>query len=315
MLELKEITVHELENLEEKLDLKLPIWASAKTTSYYEERKVLTVWKGESIKAIYTIPVLNFNNRSIVDRKLRFFPYASPIIYETDNIRRREIILMIFKYITDNYESLSIPLFPEFKDVAPIQSLGIFAECWHTHTLKEPINIEKVPARLRNHINSARKAIKIVVDTDYENYSFEQAIKGPKDEIEIRAKSGINLIKNKNGFFVTGIEIETGKRMGGIMIAYDNNWAYLLHSWRSKEAPRGIIPALIQKATEISFNEKKVKIFDFEGAVIQNIDIFFSGFNAEITTYPYLFWSKDKNEFINMIEDSMNIEGRLIEGE
>ena len=315
MLELKEINVQELQILEEKLNLKLPIWASAKTTKYYEDRKVLTIWKGKSIKAIYTIPITNINNKIIVDRKLRFFPYVSPIIYENDNIRRREIVLMIFKYIIQNYESLSIPLFPEFKDIAPIQSLGIFAECWHTHTLKEPINIEKVPARLRNHINTAKKSVKIVVDTDYEHYSFEKAIKGPEDEIEIRAKSGINLIKNGNGFFVTGIETQTRKKMGGIMIAYDNNWAYLLHSWRSKEAPRGIIPALIQKATEISFDEKKVKIFDFEGAVIQNIDIFFSGFNAEITTYPYLFWAKDKSEFLNMINDSINIDGRLIEGE
>lgn len=311
MLRIKEITTTELEKIEEKEKLELPIWASAKTTVYYEERRILTVWKGESLKAIYTLPVLENNKKYIIDRKFRFFPYVSPIIFESDNIKRREIVTLLFKYIVNNFESLAIPLFPEFKDIAPIQSMGIFTECWHTHILKKQLNINTMPSRLKNHIKKAEREIEVIIDMDYNNYNFEKAIKGLKEEIEIRKESAINIIKNNKGFFVTGINKNTGEKMGGVMIVYDEKWAYLLHSWREKNASRGIIPLLITKATQVSFDEKKVEIFDFEGAVIQNIDIFFSGFNAEITTYPYLYWAKDRNEYIKLIEDSINIEGRI----
>ncbi len=313
MIVLKELTTDELEKLEDRNDLKLPVWASAKTTNYYEKRKILSVWKGHKLEAIYTIPLMKDNNRIIVDRKFRFFPYVSPIIFENDNIKRREIVTILFKYIVDNYDVLSIPLSPEFKDIAPIQALGIFVECWHTHTLKSELTIEKMPSRLKNHIKNAEKQIKIVVDTKFENYNFEKAIKGPTNEINIRKESAINIIKQKKGFLVTGIDKETGEKMGAIMIAYDRRWAYLLHSWRDKNAPRGTIPLLIKTATEICFKEKEIKVFDFEGAVIQNIDIFFSGFNAQITTYPYLYWAKDKSEYIKLIDDSINIDGRLID--
>ena len=312
MIVIKDITSKELEKLEKNNKLELPIWASAKTTSYYDDRIIITAWKGDELKGVFNVPITKEDNIKIVDRGLRFFPYASPIIFEKDNIKRREIVLLMFKYLVDNYNKISLPLFPEFKDIAPIQSLGIFTECWHTHTLKEKLNIDNVSSRLRNHINNALKLIDIIVDEKYDDYNFEKAIKGPKYEIDIRSKSGINLIKHGNGFFVTGIDKNTGIKMGGIMIAYDKDWAYLLHSWRDKDAPRGIIPTLILKAIQISFDEKKINTFDFEGAVIQNIDIFFSGFNANITTYPYLFWAKDKKEYKKLIEDSINIDGRLI---
>ena len=311
MLKLVELSIKDLEKLENKIDL--PIWASSKTTLYYEERKVLSIWSGENIKAIYLLPIMKYKNQYIVDRKFRFFPYVSPIIFEKDNVKRKEIVLILFKYIKEHFYSISIPLFPEFKDIAPIQSLGIFVFFWHTHTLKKELSMDNMTSKLKNHIRNAERKIDIIIDQDYNNYNFEKAIKGPETEIDIRRKSGINLVKNGNGFFVTGVDKETKKKFGAIMIAYDKKWAYLLHSWRDKDAPRGIIPFLIKRATEISFREKKVETFDFEGAVIQNIDNFFSGFNAEITTYPYLYWSKDKDLYVKLIEDSINIEGRLIE--
>ena len=312
MIDIKAISPNELYKIEKEKKLMLPIWASAKTTLYYEDRIIITAWKGTELKGIFNVPVKKENDIIIVDRGLRFFPYASPIIFETDNMKRRKITLLMFKYLVDNYNKISLPLFPNFKDIAPIQSLGIFVECWHTHTLKEKLDINNVTSRLRNHINNALKLIDVVVDEKYDDYNFEKAIKGLKEEIDIRTKSGINLIKNKNGFFVTGIDKNTGRKMGGIMVAYDKDWAYLLHSWRDKDAPRGIIPVLILKGIQISFDEKKVNTFDFEGAVIQNIDIFFSGFNANITTYPYLFWAKDEEEYKKLIKDSISIEGRLI---
>lgn len=311
MLIIKELELNDCKELIVKKGIHMPLWASPETTSYYESRKFLTVWKGDELKGIFTVPYMTRNDKLMVNRKFRFFPYVTPVIFENDNIKRREVVYELFKYLVNNFDEISLPMFPEFKDIAPIQSLGIFAEYWHTHTLKEKLTYNNVPSKLKNHISKAELEIDVVIDKKYETYLYNKAIKGPENEIEIRTKSGINIIKNDKGYFVRGYDKISGKEMGSIMIAYDNKWAYLLHSWRDNEAPRGIIPLLIMKATEVCFDDLNIKVFDFEGAVIQDIDVFFSGFNADITPYAYLYWAKDKTRFDELLHFSINIPGRL----
>lgn len=311
MLIIKELKSEEFEDLVNKKNIDLPLWANPQITIYYELRKFLTIWKGDELKGIFVVPVMIRNNKYMVNRKFRFFPYVTPIIFEKDNVKRREIVFEFFKYLVENFDEISLPMFPEFKDIAPIQSLSIFAEYWHTHVLQNKLELNNVSSKLRNHINKAELEIEIKIDDDYSTYLYNRAIKGPENEIEIRSKSGINIIKKGKGFFIRGINKITGMEVGAIMVAYDSKWAYLLHSWRDEMAPRGIIPLLIMKATEICFDTLKVETFDFEGAVIQDIDVFFSGFNATIVPYAYLYWAKDKARFYELLNYSINIPGRL----
>lgn len=311
MLIIKELKSEEFEDLVNKKNIDLPIWANPQITIYYELRKFLTIWKGDELKGVFVVPVMIRNNKYMVNRKFRFFPYVTPIIFEKDNVKRREIVFEFFKYLVENFDEISLPMFPEFKDIAPIQSLSIFAEYWHTHVLQNKLELNNVSSKLRNHINKAELEIEIKIDDDYSTYLYNRAIKGPENEIEIRSKSGINIIKKGKGFFIRGINKITGMEVGAIMVAYDSKWAYLLHSWRDEMAPRGIIPLLIMKATEICFDTLKVETFDFEGAVIQDIDVFFSGFNATIVPYAYLYWAKDKARFYELLNYSINIPGRL----
>ena len=55
----------------------------------------------------------------------------------------------------------------------------------------------------------------------------------------------------------------------------------------------------------------KIKYFDFEGSVINEIDDFFSNFNANIVNYPYVIYSNNKEQFYNLINRAINIEGRI----
>ena len=57
----------------------------------------------------------------------------------------------------------------------------------------------------------------------------------------------------------------------------------MMHSWQLEDTPRGTISKLIFEAVRWTFDVKKLKVFDFEGSVINNIDYFFCGFNANIT--------------------------------
>ena len=68
---------------------------------------------------------------------------------------------------------------------------------------------------------------------------------------------------------------------------------------------------MIFKAMDVSFNQKKIRYFDFEGSVIDEIDDFFSSFNGTIITYPYIIYSKDKAKMNELINRSINIEGRI----
>ena len=68
---------------------------------------------------------------------------------------------------------------------------------------------------------------------------------------------------------------------------------------------------MIIKAIEYAFDVLKVDTFDFEGAVIQSIDKFLSTFNVEIVPYGYLYFAKDDDEFHELIQSTLNIEGRM----
>ena len=92
MLIIKELELNDCKELIVKKGIHMPLWASPETTSYYESRKFLTVWKGDELKGIFTVPYMTRNDKLMVNRKFRFFPYVTPVIFENDNIKRREVV-------------------------------------------------------------------------------------------------------------------------------------------------------------------------------------------------------------------------------
>lgn len=290
-------------------NIDVPIYASKEAIDIYSNKEIIKVAKNDCPLAVFLVPIDNNGIR----REYRFFPYINPIfISNENNYSKKKILKMIFNYLFDKYDYCFIPLHPSFKLISAIQSEGGFVEMRHTHVTDKKMTLYSVPTKLRNHIRNAMKQVEIIIEYDYTNYDFNAAIKGMNEEIIKRSALAKKIIDNKKGLVIKGIV--DGKIKAGIICIYDKEWAYLLHSYQDKTI-RGIIPLLILKANEYLFDEIGIKHFDFEGSVIDEIDDFFSSFNVNIVNYPYIIESKSKEKFYELINRSMNIEGRIKEYE
>ena len=288
----------------------LPIWLLPKLATCYEKIIFLSAYRGNRLVGVWLVPLVIEGRRKMARRKYRCFPYSSPYLTEGDNLKRRSVVYKLFEYLTNYCDDINLPFAPEFKEFAPIQGLGGFVEWRHTHILKNPIEYRKLSSKLRNHIRNARRLIRIEMNDDSAGFNFEEAIKGPRTERLARKKSAINLLENNHAKIFSAYLRD--KKCGGILIATDSTSAYIMHSWRSKDAPRGTVSALIFEGADWALGEKRLKRYDFEGSILQKVDYYYSGFNCKIAPYGHVFWSKDKESLHGMIEKAMNIPERLI---
>lgn len=288
-----------------KNNIDIPVYADNEALEIYSNKEIIKVTKKNKVLAVFLIPIDNNGVR----REYRYFPYVNPIFIKNENnVSRKKILKMIFNYLFDKYNYCFIPLHPSFKMVSSIQSEGGFVEMRHTHVSSSKIMIDDVPSKLRNHVRNAMKQAEVIIDNDYSNYEFDLAIKGERDEVIKRSKLAKALIDNGKGIVIKGIA--DGKVRAGIICIYDKDWAYLLHSYHDKSI-RGLAALLMIKASEYLFDKKNISCFDFEGSVIDEIDDFFASFNVNIINYPYVIEANSKEEFYNLIDRSMNIEGRI----
>lgn len=307
---IKSVNTKDYLNITKHLDNEIPIWLSPKFIGVYKEKIILLALKADKIIGIWIIPLIIQDGLKFARRQYRFFPYSSPVIFESDNLKRRMITDKFFECMCKKCNLVSLPMSPNFKDLAILQGHQVFIEWRHTYILSHPIDISKIDSRLRNHIKSAQKSIQVCIGEKSNYFNFNIAIKGNLEEKKQRKKLALNLLKNRQAIIIAA---KTGKKIcAGIFLAFDKETVYFLHSWQEEKTPRGTISNLIFEAINWAFNTKKMKYFDFEGSVIQSIDYFFCGFNADIVPYAYLHWTKDKTKFYSLINKSINIEGRLI---
>ncbi len=290
--------------------LSLPLWLLPELIGCYEEKLIIVGTVGNELRAIWVVPITIQNEVKVAKRSYRFLPYASPFILENDNLKRREIVGQLFDYIISKSGSVYLPMSPEFTDLPIIQSRGALVEWRHTHRLSQSLEFERIDSRLRNHIRFANNNIKTIIADNINNFKFEVAIKGNSEELSKRKASSINIF-NKGQAIIISAKDNNGL-CGGVFLAFDNQTVYLMHSWQNEDSPRGTISKLIFEAINWTFKVKKMKYFDFEGSVINNIDYFFSGFNANIVPYGFIHWSASKAELDNLIERSLKIDGRVI---
>ncbi len=286
------------------------MWLIPELTMCYKNKILLSAFRGNSLAGIWAVPLADAGERKTARREYRFLPYSSPYLFEKNNLKRREVAYKLLEYLTNNCDDINLPFDPEFKEFAPIQSLGAFVEWRHTHILERPLEYGKMSSKLRNHIKNAKKLIRIEIGADYSKFDFDQAIKGSKEERSARQKSSVNLIKNGHAKTISAYQDK--KPCAGIFIATDSDTAYMMHSWQSNVAPRGTTSALIVEGANWALKKKHLKKFDFEGSLLQKVDYYYSGFNCKIVPYGHVFWSKEKKSLYKMIEKSINIPERLI---
>jgi len=307
---ISEVSSDDYSQTVKSIETKLPLWLLPKYISCYEEKLILKAMSGNELRAVWVIPISTIDGVRIAKRKYRFLPYVTPLILESDNLKRREITSKLFEYLTGKCNSVYLPFDPEFKDLSAIQSHGALVEWRNTHLLYQPLVFENLCGSLKNNIRSANNYIEIKTEKDPEKFRFDIAIKGEGNERISRKELAEKLLKNDHAIIINATK--KSKTCAGILLAFDQKTAYMIHTWQLDETPRGTISALIFEAVNWTFNVKKLKVYDFEGSVINNIDYFFSSFNADIVPYGFIHWSASKAGLDNLIERSLKIDGRVI---
>ncbi len=310
MIKVESIDINELRQIEKDFEY-IPIWNSDKSAFGYSNKEILIIKDNNIVKGYFVLPLYNDGKRITAEREYRVYPYASPVINEKDNMKRRKYVYELFKYIKSKYPLIELPLHYDFKDIAAIQTLGIFVEMWHTHITRKKLISKDISPSLRYNTSYASRFVNIKIDKDYSNFDFSQAIHGTKEEIKLRSENAINLINDNKAIIVSAYDNKTNKKVAATIISYDKKCAYYLHCYREKDSIRGVVPLMILKAIDYAFDELKIQIFDFEGAVIQGIDKFLSTFNVEIVPYGYLYYAKDKEEYKDLVFSTIDIEGRI----
>lgn len=302
------ISEKEYESLETGLALDLPLWIKPNSVKCYKNKEILAIYRKDKLVGVYVLPWREEDGCKFVERGYRFFPYLSPIIFEKNIEKRRSIIISLFKYIFLNYDAMYMPFAPDFKDISAVAELGGFFECRHTQVIKNELNLLDMSSKLRNHIKKAMSEIEIKVEYDLQNFNFELAIKGNKDERCSRKISAGNLLNNKDAKIYNAYH--HGQVVAGILVCFDNKTATYLHSWQEANTPRGTVSYLLQYAINDAFRINHVKEFDLEGSVMHSIDKFFNNFGGEYVIYPYLHYAKKYEFFEKLINTSKDIEGR-----
>lgn len=309
-LELECIDIFQYKNDIKKLDINIPVWIDPVSIECYKNKEIIRINLDNIPLAYYVVPFYTKNGKLWAEREYRYFAYLSPFfIRECPNKKKKEAVYMIYKYIFDKYDYMYMPLHPDFTEISPIQGLGAFMESRHTHILTDVLNLNNLDSKLRNNIRSASKKITVTIDFDPNKFNFDIAIHGSDGEKKNRKEHAMNLLKNHKAIIFTGYY--EGEPIIGNMVTFDNEWVYGLHAWQVDKVPRGSGPFIIYSISKWAFETKKLKYFDFEGSIMLSIDDYFCNFNAKQIIYPYIHYGKNKNEMLELIDISHDVEGRL----
>lgn len=293
---------------EKKIDL--PIYMNPDAINFYENLEFIKMCKGNNIIALYAYPLYRTGTEQWVKRDYRFLPYSAPVfLYNTRTLERKKMCYEIYKYLFNKYNVVYMPLSPNFKSITSIQSLGGFVEERATNVIKHRIDYGTLSSKLRNHINHSKKFVNIKITKNFVDFKYENAIKGSQIEKIKRTELAQFLIKSGKGVIINAFEKEIN--IAGAIVIYDTKRAYLFHTWQNKDTIRGTVPFIIIEAINWCFDNLSIETFDFEGSVIDSIDDFFASFDTEIEMYPYIHYAKEQIDFINIIERSINIVGRI----
>lgn len=303
------INLKEYKKIVDEKEIHLPIYMDASAIKFYENLEIIKICKGNKIVSLYAYPIFKTGEGLWVKREYRFLPYSMPVFLDVfSTLERKKICYEIYKYIFKKYDVVYIPLSPDFDNITAIQALGGFIEERCTNVIKNKIDYNNLSSKLRNHLNHAKKTVKVRVTADYNEFCYEKAIKGTEDEKQRRKELAQFLVKSKKGIILNAYE--NMKNIAGALVVYDNNRAYLLHTWQNADTVRGTIPLIIIESINWCFDNLNIETFDFEGSVIDSIDDFFESFNTKIEVYPYIHYAKKDKDLFNIIKRSINIDGR-----
>ncbi len=226
---------------------------------------------------------------------------------------QKEIINEIVKKLPD-FDHIEVRLHPQLKYPLPLIWNGFKTDIRFTNQLKfqNDINLyyNNLKPSLKRNIKKAEKIIKFYESSDLESflnlYKMTFLRQGKKVPYHLNTIEKIDKIASKkNRRKILLAKDKKNNLHAGVYLVWDEKYIYyLMGGSNPKYRESQALSLLMWNAIKFSHQEKKS--FDFEGSMIEPIEIFFRSFNAD--PIPY-FQIKKTNSFILKIKDFfMNIQ-------
>lgn len=294
----------------------LPLWCRPGIMAQSTEDYYLIIARNtEQIIGIWCVPLIHTDGIWVASRSQRYFPYMAPVLQSQSLLVRRRVFSKMLKTLQQHVHTIDLPLSPDFQEANVASAMGCFVEWRHTHRIDNSVWMERgldlFDIKTRNHVRKAMSQVRVEFSHETAEFDFSSAIKGAQEAKELRGDFARHLAVKGFGYSGIAMHKVTGHKLGGVFLVRSDNNVLLYHSWFERDALRGVPSLLVYEALNFSFNLDGVRVFDFEGSVLASVDRFMSSFNGDISPYGHLFWSRDRGTLLGLVENSLEITGRV----
>jgi hypothetical protein len=190
----------------------------------------------------------------------------------------------------------------------PLKWLGFEQTTIYSYRLEDlsdlDVLFQKFEGRLRTAIRKAQGSVQIFSNDDVELFyetnrlTFErQGLKMPYSLAFIKRLDAALMQRNRRTIYFA--KDEQGNIHAGLYIIYGEEVAYnLMAGGDAKFRQSGAMQWLLWQAIQDAF--KRVKVFDFEGSMLENVEYAFRAFGGELK--PYSVISKARNRWLGMLK-------------
>jgi hypothetical protein len=258
----------------------------------YPSAGVLRVTKGDRLEAAWPIPLMSDDRGTRAARPFRALPYTVIALRPTHPKGQRELVSMLACWCVANLAGVSLPLDVDCVCLAPFVAVGMSIEWRHTSHLDLTVPLtDQLSSSARNHLSVAARAVRTKVLSGAGSFAADRAI---VDEGSGAKPRRIGLVNHQldAGQAVCIRAYDDARTVGECLMAWDASRCYLLHSWRERDAPRGVPTLLVARAFEWAQANSGARVFDLEGSVLDGVDRFFSSLGGQPRPYGFLHWER-----------------------
>jgi hypothetical protein len=264
---------------------------------FYPRSAVLTVRRRTRLAAVWMVPTIVSEDKFELARPFRLLPYTHLHVADGSHpSRRRGIIQALAEWIASTDSGISkvnLPFSTHGVGCGPFTQRGFRVEQRHTYLLDLSADWTRLlSATCANNVRHARARVYITRQRAIGSFDCSRGVTFESSDAFARRSLLIDhLIRTGRGMTMTATD-RTGTLLGQCFVSWDAKTGYLLHNWRSEDAPRGTVNLLIFNCVEYVQQVLGLSQFDFEGSVIPSVDCFYATFGGEPLPYPHLHWSR-----------------------
>jgi lipid II:glycine glycyltransferase (peptidoglycan interpeptide bridge formation enzyme) len=242
-------------------------------------------------------------------------PWLGPI-YKKSNAKyasqisnHKQINRLFAQIIRKRFDFFVMSFSPLIIDIQPYLWEGFSSEIKYTYRIQLS-NLDSIwkamdSSRRRNIRRAQKDKVKVVLTNDFgQVFKIVQKTFRRQDK-NIRFKNQaykINKVLSKKGQSQGFLAVNSeGKKIAAVYIVWDNKTAYyFLGGYDNKDSHHGAVSLALWEAIKYSREKLNLKVFDFEGSMIQPIERFFRKFGGEIKPRYVLMYNSKKGFLLKL---------------